>query len=144
MQTLQRLASCRNVKYLLLALGSTLFPLPLVSAPLTLGEPMVVPGTKGGFDFLQVDQQLHRLLADHTGKTLDVFDLPEGKLIKSVAAGAAQGVAIDTAHDSYYVTVSDLEEISRGGSKNAGCERVGRSGRTGLLNLFSENRLGIR
>jgi hypothetical protein len=130
---------------LLLALGSTLFPLPLFSAPLTLGEPMAVPGTKGGFDFLQVGQPLHRLLADHTGnKTLDVFDLPEGKLIKSVATGAAQGVAIDTAHDSYYVTVSDLEEISRGGSKNAGCERVGRSGRTGLLNLFSENRHGIR
>src|ERR1700756_4946984 len=112
MQTFQRLASCRNVKYLLLALGATFCPLPLFSAPLTPGEPMAVPGTKGGFDFLQVDQQLHRLLADHTGnKTLDVFDLPDGKLIKSVATGAAQGVSVDTAHDSYYVTVSDQKKL---------------------------------
>src|ERR1700751_3791202 len=112
MQTLQRLASCRNVKYLLLALGSTLFPLPLFSAPLTLGEPMVVPGTKGGLAFLQVDQQLHRLLADHTGnKSLDVFILPDGKLIKILAPGASQGVALDLAHDSYYVTVSDQKKL---------------------------------
>jgi DNA-binding beta-propeller fold protein YncE len=112
MQTFQRLASCRNVKYLLLALGATFCPLPLFSASLTLGEPMAVPGTKGGFDFLQVDQQLHRLLADHTGnKSLDVFNLPDGKLIKIVATGAAQGVALDLAHDSYYVTVSDQKKL---------------------------------
>ena len=73
---------------------------------------MTVPGTKGGFDFLEVDRQLHRLLADHTGnKTLDVFNLPDGKFIKSVATGAAQGVAIDAAHDSYYVTVSDQKKL---------------------------------
>src|ERR1700741_2908480 len=112
MQTLQRLASCRNVKYLLLALGATLCPLPLFSAPLTLGEPTAVPGTKGGFDFLEVDQQLHRLLANHTGnKSFDVFNLPDGKLIKIVETGAAQGVAVDAQHECYYVTVSDQKKL---------------------------------
>ena len=112
MQTLQRLTPCRNVKYLLLALSTSLCPLPLFSAPLTLGESMVVPGTKGGFDFLEVDRQMHRLLADHTGnKSLDVFNLPDGKFIKSVATGAAQGVSVDAAHDNYYVTVSDQKKL---------------------------------
>jgi len=112
MRIVRRPASYRNVKYWLLALGTALCPLSLVSAPLTLGEPMAVPGTKGGFDFLEVDQQLHRLLADHTGnKSLDVFNLPDGKLIKSIATGAAQGVAIDVAHNSYYVTVSDQKKL---------------------------------
>jgi DNA-binding beta-propeller fold protein YncE len=112
MQSLKRLASCRNVKYLLLALGTTLCPLSLLSAPLSLGEPMAVPGTKGGFDFLEIDRQMHRLLADHTGnKSLDVFDLPDGKLIKSVATGAAQGVAVDASHNNYYVTVSDQKKL---------------------------------
>jgi sugar lactone lactonase YvrE len=71
-----------------------------------------VPGTKGGFDFLEVDRQLHRLLADHTGnKSLDDFDLPDGKFIESVPTGAAQGVAVDVAHNSYYVTVSDRKKL---------------------------------
>jgi len=112
MQSLKRRTSCRKVKYLLLALGATLCPLPLFSSPLSLGEPVAVPGTKGGFDFLEVDRQLHRLLADHTGnKSLDVFNLPDGKFIKSVATGAAQGVAVDAAHNSYYVTVSDQKKL---------------------------------
>jgi hypothetical protein len=38
---------------------------------------MLVPAIKGKFDYLQVDEQFHRLLANHTGNgTLDVFDLP--------------------------------------------------------------------
>jgi hypothetical protein len=40
------------------------------SAPLELADPIVVAGTKGKFDYPQVDEQLHRLLADHTGKTV--------------------------------------------------------------------------
>ena len=112
MQTLQRLASCWNVFYRLLALGTALCPLSLFAAPLTLGEPIAVPGTKGRFDLLEVDRPLHRLLADHTGnKSLDVFNLPDGKLIKSVTTGAAQDVAIDAAHDSYYVAVSDQKKL---------------------------------
>jgi DNA-binding beta-propeller fold protein YncE len=124
MQILRRLGFSRNLKYLLFALGIPLYPLTLISAPLNPGEPIAVPGTKGGFDFLEIDQQFHRLLADHTGnKSLDVFNLPDGKFIKSIATGAAQGVAVDASHNSYYVTVSDqkkLVEIDRRGLEVSG------------------------
>jgi DNA-binding beta-propeller fold protein YncE len=83
------------------------------SAPLESADPIVVVGTKGKFDYLQVDEQLHRLLADHTGnRTLDVINLPDGKLIKSLPTGAAQGVAIDVDRNYYYVTVSDQRKLA--------------------------------
>jgi hypothetical protein len=73
----------------ILCLSLITFHLPLVSRaetpPLAESEPIVVPGTKGRFDYLKVDEQFHRLLADHTGNgTLDVFDLPDGKLLQTV------------------------------------------------------------
>jgi hypothetical protein len=93
---------------------SLAFGLPnLFSAPLNVGDPIAVPGTKGKFDCLRVDEELHRLLASHTGNgTLDVINLPDGKLIKSVATGAAQDVAVDVQHDRYYVTVSDQKKLA--------------------------------
>ncbi|HYY30586.1 MAG TPA: YncE family protein [Chthoniobacterales bacterium] len=83
------------------------------SPPLVESEPMLVPGTKGKFDLLKVDEQLHRLLANHTGNgTLDVFDLPDGKLRQSVPTGAPQDVAIDYERGKYYVTVSDRSDLA--------------------------------
>ena len=77
------------------------------AAPLAAEEPIVVPDSKGGFDYLQVDEPLRRLLANHTGNnTLDVFELDSGKLIKHVPTGKAQGVAVDTKADKYFVSVS--------------------------------------
>src|SRR5207247_2099178 len=38
--------------------------------------------------------------------TLDVFDVDSGKLIKHVATGKAQGVAVDAEGGKYYVSVS--------------------------------------
>ena len=82
-------------------------------APLTAQPPIPVPGTKGGFDFLEIDATKHRLLADHTGNgTLDVFNLADGKLIKSVPTGAAQGVAVDDAGGRYYVSVSKPPKLA--------------------------------
>jgi hypothetical protein len=74
----------------ILCLSLITFHLPLVSRaetpPLVESEPIVVPGTKGRFDYLKVDEQFHRLLADHTGNgTPDVFDLPDGKLLQTVS-----------------------------------------------------------
>jgi len=64
-------------------------PLLAETVPLTLGQPIVLPGTKGRFDYLQADEKLNRLLAAHTtNKTLDIISLPDGKLIKSVSTGA--------------------------------------------------------
>jgi YVTN family beta-propeller protein len=94
-------------KALLLALGffaTQVFP---ASAPLTLQEPVIVPDSKGGFDYLQVDAPARRLLANHTANnTLDVLDLDSGKLIKHISTGKAQGVAVVTDAGRYYVSVS--------------------------------------
>jgi DNA-binding beta-propeller fold protein YncE len=81
--------------------------------PLVKSQPILVPATKGKFDYLQVDEQFHRLLANHTGNgTLDVFDLPEGKLRQTVPIGAVHDVAIDIERDKYYVTVGDLGNLT--------------------------------
>jgi DNA-binding beta-propeller fold protein YncE len=86
---------------------------PLSAAPpLTAGTPVVLQGTKGGFDFLEIDAAMGRLLADHTGNgTLDVIDTATGKLIKSVPTGAAQGVAVDEAGGRYCVSVSKEQRM---------------------------------
>jgi DNA-binding beta-propeller fold protein YncE len=84
-----------------------LLRLEAAEPPLVKGTPTLVPDSKGGFDFLEVDSDQRRLLANHTGNsTLDVFDLDSGKLIKQVATGAAQGVAIHAAAGKYFVSVS--------------------------------------
>ena len=77
------------------------------SAPLVADPPIVVPESKGGFDYLQVDAAQRRLLANHTGNnTLDVFDLDSGKLIKHIPTGKAQGVAVVAELGKYFVSVS--------------------------------------
>ena len=93
------------------------FQLPLASRaetpPLVENEPILVPATKGKFDYLKVDDQSHTLLADHTGNgTLDVFDLPDGKLRQTVPIGAVHDLAIDQERGKYYVTVSDLRNLT--------------------------------
>jgi YVTN family beta-propeller protein len=81
-------------------------------APLVMEPAIVVQDSKGGFDFLEVDEANHRLLANHTGNnTLDVFDAGTGKLIKHIATGKAQGVAIDPVGGKYYVAVSREKKV---------------------------------
>lgn len=93
------------------------FQLPLASGaetpPLVESEPILVPATKGKFDYLKVDERSHTLLADHTGNgTLDIFDLPDGKLRQTVPIGAVHDLAIDQERGKYYVTVSDLRNLT--------------------------------
>ena len=81
-------------------------------APLSAGKPIALPGTKGAFDFLEIDSSKNRLLADHTGNaSLDVIDLSNGALLKSIPTGAAQGVAVDDAGGKYYVSVSKQKKL---------------------------------
>ncbi len=80
--------------------------------PLVAGKPIAVPETKGGFDFLEIDATRHRLVADHTGNgSLDVFNLADGALRKSIPTGAAQGVAVDEAGGKYHVGVSKQKKL---------------------------------
>jgi sugar lactone lactonase YvrE len=64
-------------------------------------------GTQGKFDFIKIDSAHNRLLACHTGNgSLDVIDVITSKLIKSIPTGNAQGVAIDSENNRYFVSVS--------------------------------------
>lgn len=100
-----------NVR-ILLAVLATASTSSYADAPLVAGQAVAIPGTKGGFDFLEIDGTNHRLLADHTGNgSLDVIDLADGKLIKSIPTGSAQGVAVDEAGGKYYVSVSKQKKF---------------------------------
>lgn len=80
--------------------------------PLTAHEPIEIPNSKGSFDYLQVDNDKRRLLLDHTGNgTLDIIDLNTEKVLKQIKTGAAQGVAIDTKKNRYYVAVSKEKKM---------------------------------
>jgi DNA-binding beta-propeller fold protein YncE len=90
--------------------------LPLVcfaaEAPLKAHDPIEIPNSRGGFDFLEVDKANRRLLLDHTGNgTLDIIDLKTEKLLKQLKTGAAMGVAIDAQKNRYYVSVSKEKKL---------------------------------
>jgi DNA-binding beta-propeller fold protein YncE len=93
-----------------LAIQVSLFLPSMVRAagpPLIAESPIVVPDTKGGFDFIQADSSRRRLLATHTGNgTLDLIDLDSRKILKNIPTGKGQGVAFDDAAGKYFVSVS--------------------------------------
>jgi hypothetical protein len=97
-------------KAILSLVCSSLLIIPrLVSAAdsLTPRKPVEMPGTQGKFDFIKIDSASNRLLACHAGNgSLDVIDVITSKLIKSIPTGNAQGVAIDSKNNRYFVSVS--------------------------------------
>src|SRR5207247_8166567 len=83
-------------------------PAAPTAAPLTAGEPVPLPGTSGGFDFIRVDPGGNRLLLGHEGnKTFDVFDLDSKKLLKAVPTGTSQDGVADAKRNCYYVSGND-------------------------------------
>jgi DNA-binding beta-propeller fold protein YncE len=97
-------------KAILSLVCSSLLIIPrLVSAAdsLTPGNPVEVTGTQGKFDFIKIDSANNGLPACHTGNgSLDVIDVITSKLIKSIPIGNAQGVAIDSENNRYFVSLS--------------------------------------
>ncbi len=78
------------------------------ASPLTAGDPILLPGTHGGFDFIRIDTAANRLLLGHEGnKSFDVFDLSSRKLLKSVPTSTAQDAAVDVKRGNYYVSGND-------------------------------------
>ncbi|HVB99839.1 MAG TPA: YncE family protein [Candidatus Dormibacteraeota bacterium] len=77
--------------------------------PLTAGNPILLPGAHGGFDFIRVDASAHRLLLDQEkGNTaFNVFDLNTRKLVKRVPTGTTQDAAVDRKHERYYISGND-------------------------------------
>jgi DNA-binding beta-propeller fold protein YncE len=90
-------------------LGSLLFAFSLSAqtAPLTAGEPIPLPGTTGGYDFIQFDSAGNRLLLGHEGnKSFDVYDLNSKKLTV-VPTSTSQDAATDVKNNLYYVSGND-------------------------------------
>src|SRR5476649_794130 len=78
------------------------------AAPLTPGDPVLLPGTQDGFDFIRIDTAANRLLLGHEGnKTFDVFDIATGKLLKVVPTSTSQDATTDAKRGSYYVSGND-------------------------------------
>ena len=86
-----------------LALASALAPAAFADKPLLSAQtPIEVPGGPGHFDFIYVDQDLHRLLACHPGgKNLVVLDL-KTKVVTTVDTGAVNGAGIDIPDNKYF------------------------------------------
>jgi DNA-binding beta-propeller fold protein YncE len=81
---------------------------PVPAAPLTAGDPIPLPGTTGGCDFIRVDTAGNRLLLGHEGnKTFDVFDLDSKKLLKVVSTSTSQDATTDVKRGMYYVSGND-------------------------------------
>jgi DNA-binding beta-propeller fold protein YncE len=78
------------------------------SASLTAGDPILLPGTHDGFDFIRVDTAANRLLLGHEGnKSFDVFDLDSKKLLKVVPTSTSQDATTDVKRGNYYVSGND-------------------------------------
>ena len=78
------------------------------AAALTAGDPILLPGTQGGFDFIRLDAAANRLLLGHEGnKSFDVFDLNERRLLKVIPTSTSQDAAVDTKRGRYYVSGND-------------------------------------
>lgn len=78
------------------------------AAPLTAGDPILLPGTQEGYDFIRVDTAADRLLLGHEGnKTFDVFDIASKKLLKVVPTSTSQDATTDVKHGCYYVSGND-------------------------------------
>lgn len=85
---------------------------PLVAQPAT-----VLPRAAGTFDYLVVDEKLHRLLIAHTSsRSLDVVNMSTGSLERQVVVGASHGIAVDVKDGKYFVGTSrdsGINDVSR-------------------------------
>jgi len=77
-------------------------------APLLAKPAIAVPRAPGSFDYMYIDADRRYLLVAHSGsKTLDVFNLDTGALLRQVDVGESHGVAVDVKDRKYFVTTGD-------------------------------------
>ncbi len=83
---------------------------PALLAPATT---ITIPGSKGKFDFLEVDTKNHRLLAAHEkDETADFIDLKSGTVLARLKTGPTVGITTNAAGDTYYASVQDDKRIA--------------------------------
>ena len=130
--------------------GSLLFTFSLSAqtVPLTAGDPIPLPGTTGGYDFIQFDSAGNRLLLGHEGnKSFDVFDLGT-KQLKVVPTSTSQDAAVDVKRGSYYVSGNDPGHLAIVDSKtltvsgevplDSDTDLIGYDPQTGLVHLCND------
>lgn len=77
-------------------------------APLLAKPAIAVPRAPGSFDYLSIDGDRRYLLVAHSGtKTLDVFKLDTGELLRQIIVGASRGAAVDVKDRRFFVSTSD-------------------------------------
>ena len=82
------------------------------AAPLTPGEPILLPGTKGRFDFIRIDPVHQRLLLGHGGNnSFDVFDIPTSRLLKSFSGCDSSDAAVDTRRGKYFASCANPARV---------------------------------
>jgi DNA-binding beta-propeller fold protein YncE len=132
------------------AVTSLFFTLSLSAqtAPLTAGDPIPLPGTTGGYDFIQCDTAGNRLLLGHEGNhSFDVFDLGSHKLTV-VPTGTSQDAATDAKNGMYYVSGNDPGRFVMVDSKtltvageipvSSDTDLIGYDPQTGLVHLCND------
>ena len=83
------------------------FSLNAQTVPLTPGDPILLPGSTGRYDFIQFDASANRLLLGHEeNRSFDVFDLGSRQL-KVIPTGTSQDAAVDVKNGLYYVSGND-------------------------------------
>ncbi len=128
--------------------GSLLFAVSLSAQPLTAGDPIPLPGTTGGYDFIQFDSAGNRLLLGHEGnKSFDVYDLNSKKLTV-VPTSTSQDAAVDVKRGLYYVSGNDPGHLAIVDSKTltvagevpvpSDVDLIGYDPQTGLVHLCND------
>lgn len=131
-----------------LALLTIAYSLNAQTAPLTAGDPIPLPGSTGGYDFIQMDTAGNRLLLGHEGnKSFDVFDLASKKLTV-VPTSTSQDAATDAAHHLYYVSGNDPGRMVMVDSKSltivgevplsSDTDLIGYDPQTGLVHICND------
>lgn len=131
--------------------ASVLFALSLNAQlpPLTAGTPIPLPGTSGGYDFIQFDAAGNRLLLGHEGnKSFDVFDLASHQLLNVITNCTSQDAATDVKGNSYYVSGNDPGRLVIVDRKSltvtgevplpAATDLIGYDPQTGLVHLCND------
>ncbi len=131
-------------------LGALLFTLSLnaQNAPLTAGAAIPLPGTSGGYDFIQFDSAGNRLLLGHEGnQSFDVYDLNSQKLTV-VPTSTSQDAATDVKNNLYYVSGNDPGHLAIVDAKtltvsgevplDSDTDLIGYDPQTGLVHLCND------
>lgn len=147
-----RISPLKNMKTKFVpCFASLVFALSLnaQTAPLTAGDPIPLPGTTGGYDFIQIDTANNRLLLGHEGNhSFDVFDLGSRQLLKVVPTGTSQDAATDVKNGLYYVSGNDPGRLVIVDSKTltvsgevplpSDTDLIGYDPQTGLVHLCND------